>query len=57
MNNLSLPRPSCDGEFMWEQKTNNGIKRGFVKNLKLAKKQKGATVWAARCGGWIALKD
>lgn len=50
MNNLSLPRPSCDGEFMWEQKTNNGIKRGFVKNLKLAKKQKGATVWAARCG-------
>lgn len=55
MKTISIKQASMDGQYMWEYVTPNGIKRDICDSLKEALAHRGATIWKARCGGWVKM--
>jgi hypothetical protein len=55
MKTTSIKQASTDGQYMWEYKTPQGIKRDVCNSLKAAQAHRGATIWQGRCGGWVKM--
>lgn len=55
MKTMSIRQASTDGQYMYEYKTPNGVKREICSSLKAALSHRGATIWQGRCGGWVKM--